>query len=280
VHSSQGLLGVSLPSITVSYDDHVIGVTKQLAEFPYRQDMNGGNPLGVGWTQSSVNNGARSSSNAAYIQPFLKRPNLTVLTGAHATRVLQTGSVKGVPVFRGVEFASSSTGQGVPLSGMQDEQLMLPTAPRIRLAARKEVVLSAGAFNTPQLLMLSGIGDPAELTAAGIKPIVDLPSVGKNMSDHVLLPNKFQVHVNDTFNTWEQPANLKPELAQWQKDHTGPISDTGFRQLGWLRVPPTDPLFQIHPDPSAGPTSPHYEFAFVVRTSLHRAPMCTTDAHG
>jgi choline dehydrogenase-like flavoprotein len=104
------LLGVALPTITVSYDNPVIAVTNELAEFPYREDMNAGNPIGVGWTQSSILHGARSNSNSAYIQPFLARPNLTVLTGAHATRILQTGTSSGVPVFRGVEFATSSTG--------------------------------------------------------------------------------------------------------------------------------------------------------------------------
>jgi choline dehydrogenase-like flavoprotein len=130
------------------------------------------------------------------------------------------------------------------------------------------VILAAGAFNTPQLLMLSGIGNPTELTAAGITPVVNLPSVGKNMTDHVLLPNKFQVHVNDTFNTWELPANLKPELAQWEKDHTGVVSDSGFRQIAWLRVPANDTIFKTNPDPSSGPTSAHFELIFVVSDAM------------
>jgi choline dehydrogenase-like flavoprotein len=152
-------------------------------------------------------------------------------------------------------------------------------APKQTVTARKEVIMAAGAFNTPQILMLSGIGNSTTLAAAGVKPLVDLPSVGQNMTDHVLLPNKFQVHVNDTFNTWELPANLPSELATWKSTHGGPISDTGFRQLGWLRVPANDTLFQLHPDPSAGPTSAHYEFAFVVRTSLRFALTRGTDAH-
>jgi choline dehydrogenase-like flavoprotein len=112
-HTTTGLLGVSLPSISVSYDDRVIAVTNQLAEFPYQQDHNAGTPLGVGWTQSSIAQGNRTNSYSAYLHPFLSRPNLTVLGGAHVTRVLQTGTQSGVPVFRGVEFATSSTGTTV-----------------------------------------------------------------------------------------------------------------------------------------------------------------------
>jgi choline dehydrogenase-like flavoprotein len=110
-HAKTGLLGVSLPSMSVSYDNHVIGVTKQLAEFPFQQDMNAGTPLGIGWTQSSIANGNRTNSYSAYVHPFLSRPNLAVLGGAHVTRVVQTGSVRGVPIFRGVEFATSASGQ-------------------------------------------------------------------------------------------------------------------------------------------------------------------------
>jgi choline dehydrogenase-like flavoprotein len=131
--------------------------------------------------------------------------------------------------------------------------------------------------------MLSGIGDSAALTAAGVAPVVNLPSVGQNMSDHVLLPNKFQVTVNDTFNTWEQPANLAPAMAQWEKTHDGPVSDSGFRQLAFLRVPSNNTLFKTQADPSAGPTSAHYEFAFVVSTMLRfksRSGADTDAQHG
>jgi choline dehydrogenase-like flavoprotein len=116
MHSTTGMLGVSLPSISVTYDRPVMAVTNELAEFPFQQDMNGGNPLGIGWTQSSIIGGQRANSASAFIQPFLKRPNLTILTGAHVTRVLQTAMVGGVPVFRGVEFAASASGERVRLN--------------------------------------------------------------------------------------------------------------------------------------------------------------------
>jgi choline dehydrogenase-like flavoprotein len=89
---------------------------------------------------------------------------------ARATKVLQNGTRGGLPLFNQVAFTSW-------------------TGRTYTATARQEVVLAAGVFNTPQLLMLSGIGASAELRALGIHTLVDLPSVGKNMSDHVRLAN-------------------------------------------------------------------------------------------
>jgi hypothetical protein len=125
-------------------------------------------------------------------------------------------------------------------------------------------VLAAGAFNTPQLLMLSGIGAKAELSKLNITTYVNLPSVGKNMTDHPLLANVFQINAGDSLQDQGNSTNLPGELAQWNKDHTGVMGDQGFRQLGWFRVPPTDSIFKTYRDPSAGPTSAHYELIFGV----------------
>jgi choline dehydrogenase-like flavoprotein len=112
VHSQNGLLGVSLPDIpVVSLDAPVLATTRELpGEFPYQPDVNAGNPIGVGWTQSSIANGTRSDSNSAYIQKILTRPNLTVLTNAQVTKLVKTGLQNGLPIFRSVEFASNSSG--------------------------------------------------------------------------------------------------------------------------------------------------------------------------
>jgi choline dehydrogenase-like flavoprotein len=135
-----------------------------------------------------------------------------------------------------------------------------------RLFARREVILAAGVFNTPQLLMLSGIGAPSALSRVGIQPVVSLPSVGQNMSDHVLLSNSWQIRsdINDTIQDYQDPSNFQGELAQWNQNRTGPLSETGDRQLAWLRLPKSDPIFQRYPDPAAGPTSAHFELIFAV----------------
>ncbi len=129
------------------------------AGYPHVHDYNAGSHEGFGRSQYSIRNGKRSSAAAAYLRPVLKRPNLTVHTGALTTRILiEATKATGVEYVRG--------GQTV------------------RAQAGAEVIVSAGAFNTPQILMLSGIGPAEHLSEMGIKPVADLP-VGKNLQDHV-----------------------------------------------------------------------------------------------
>jgi 4-pyridoxate dehydrogenase len=127
--------------------------------YPHVQDYNAGSHEGFGRSQYTIRNGRRSSAAAAYLRPALKRPNLTLHTGALTTHVLTQGTRA-----TGVEYVHR--GQ------------------TIRANADAEVILSAGTFNTPQILMLSGIGPADHLRELGIVPVVDLP-VGQNLQDHV-----------------------------------------------------------------------------------------------
>ncbi|MSP95117.1 MAG: dehydrogenase [Alphaproteobacteria bacterium] len=129
------------------------------AGYPHVEDYNAATHEGFGHSQYSIRNGRRSSASAAYLRPALKRKNLTVETGALTTRVTMQGTKA-----TGVEY----------LQGNETK----------RATAEKEVILSGGTFNTPQILMLSGIGPTAHLHEIGIKPLLDLP-VGKNLQDHV-----------------------------------------------------------------------------------------------
>ena len=117
-------------------------------------------------------------------------------------------------------------------------------------------------FNTPQLLMLSGIGDPAELTRLGISARVNLPSVGKNMSDHVLLGNPWLINSNETFDPYFAPDVLPQQIQEWNRTHQGPLSWTLASLMAWLRLLQSDTIIQTHGDPSPGPTSAHYQFIF------------------
>jgi choline dehydrogenase-like flavoprotein len=119
--------------------------------------------------------------------------------------------------------------------------------------------------------MLSGIGDPAELSEVGIQPIVNLPSVGKNMSDHAAVRNIFEINpnVSDMLQDYLNPAALDTELAQWSSNRTGPLADLGCRQVAWLRLPRTDPIFKTYKDPTPGLRSAHYELIFVVSSYLY-----------
>jgi len=130
------------------------------AGFPVTDDYNGRQQEGFGRGQYTIRGGYRSSAATAYLRPAKSRPNLDVVTGALATRVLMQGTRA-----TGVEYAQGIRGT-------------------VRVNADREVILSGGAFNTPPLLMLSGIGPADHLRATGIKPVVDLP-VGKNLQDHL-----------------------------------------------------------------------------------------------
>jgi 4-pyridoxate dehydrogenase len=129
------------------------------AGFPFTEDYNGAQAEGFGRSQYSIRDGRRASSAAAYLKPARHRGNLTVTTGALTTRVLLRGT-RAV----GVEYLRRGAAQ--------------------QAGAGREVILCGGAYNSPQLLMLSGIGPAAHLRKVGIAPVVDLP-VGRNLQDHL-----------------------------------------------------------------------------------------------
>ena len=129
------------------------------AGLPVTDDYNGKQQEGFGRGQYTIRDGYRSSAASAYLKPARARANLHVATRAHATRVLMQGTRA-----TGVEYSRSGR--------------------VVRVEAEREVILSGGAFNTPTLLMLSGIGPAAHLREIGIEPVVDLP-VGKNLQDHL-----------------------------------------------------------------------------------------------
>lgn len=133
----------------------------QSVGIPYRADFNGEGQEGVGLLQTTTKDGKRHSAAAAYLKPVMSRPNLTVITHAHASRILFEGK-KAV----GVEYLE----QGLPRQAR----------------ARREVILSGGAVNSPQLLMLSGIGPADHLNQLGIEVLSDLPGVGQNLQDHLI----------------------------------------------------------------------------------------------
>ncbi|KAF8212611.1 alcohol oxidase [Mycena galopus ATCC 62051] len=240
-HSTTGVNSVSLSGFPTPIDSRVIQTTSQLSGFPFNLDMNSGNPLGIGWGQATIANGARSSSATSYLAPqYMNRPNLYVLLDARVTRVLQTTP----GVVRTVEFVQDLNG------------------PKYTLTANKEVILSAGAIGTPNILMHSGIGDSTALTKLGITSVHNLPGVGQNLTDHSLLYLSFSVTGTNTFETAERNATLAAqEFAQWNATKTGPLVDNPLSQIGWLRLPSTT-FNKTFPDVSSGPLAPHYELIF------------------
>jgi choline dehydrogenase len=133
------------------------------AGLPFNQDFNGAEQEGVGFYQVTQKNGKRHSVATAYLKPVLQRQNLTVKTNAQVTKI----NFSGTQVF-GITYLHQ---------GSFDE---------IKVA--KEVILCGGTINSPQLLMLSGVGDAEQLKSLEIPVVVDLPGVGKNLQDHLALP--------------------------------------------------------------------------------------------
>ncbi|KAK7055880.1 mitochondrial choline dehydrogenase [Favolaschia claudopus] len=220
-HSATGMNSVSLPGFPHPFDSRVIATTKENSSaFPWNVDINSGRPLGVGLLQATIDGGQRSSAATSYLAPdIISRSNLHVLVNSRVTKLIQTGDENGKPVFRTVEITQNET-----------------MSPRTVVSAAKEVILAAGSIGTPQILLLSGIGDKNDLTALGIRTVLDNPSVGRNLTDHPLLINQW--------------------FAAWEKTQKGLLVNSILSHLIWSRLP--DHSFSI-PDPSAGPNSAHYE---------------------
>ena len=182
------------------------------------------------------------------------------------THVVQTGNSEGKPAFKTIEFTDSrAKGQLTSVIG----SFVILTASRRLITAEKEVILSAGVVGTPFILMHSGIGDSADLTRVGITPIVHLPSVGRNLSDHAVVGNMWPVNSTDALETLvRDPVVATNALNLWETNRTGPLVDIPFNQVGWLRVQNGTDVFSKLGDPSSGPKSAHFEMVIEVRRSL------------
>ncbi|KAF9062152.1 aryl-alcohol oxidase-like protein [Rhodocollybia butyracea] len=239
---------VSLPGYATELDPRVLETTSQLEGYPYNEDMNSGDQIGIGWVYSSIGGTIpkRSSSASAYLIPASDRYNLDVLIQTQVTKVFNTGLNGSQALFTGVQFSAG------------------PDQPVYNLTASKEVILSAGSIGTPQILMLSGIGDASDLAQVGVESTVNIPDVGKTLQDHPLLPNQFFVNSNNTWEAAKRNATLAEEqLALYNSTGTGPLVDTVCNHIGWLRIPDNSSIWETAPDPTfGGPTYAHYELVF------------------
>lgn len=242
-----GPLEMSLPGFPTTADQKVVATTQVNGSlFPYNIDLNSGNSVGIGLIQSTIGHGERSSSATAYLEPALNRPNLHLLIENTVTRLVSTKGSNGVPTFTGVEFAASAS------------------APRHTVTVKKEIILSAGSIGTPQILLLSGVGNKTDLASIGIPSVVDLPDVGQNLKDHPILSNYWQVTMNDTFDdVYRDTSVFNAKLAQWQSSRTGLFADSPTNALGFLRIPDDAAIWSQFEDPAAGPNSGHFELLFL-----------------
>jgi choline dehydrogenase len=162
-------------------------------------------PEGFSQTMVSETRGARHSTADGYLTPAKDRPNLTVRTGSHATRVLFDGTRA-----TGVEYVAEGEAR--------------------QASARAEVILSGGAINTPQLLMLSGVGDARRLAELGIPVVADSPEVGANLRDHLM-----SLFVLETGPGTLKTASGLPELAKYLARRRGMLTSNVGEAYGFVR---------------------------------------------
>ncbi len=178
------------------------------AGYPVNHDFNGADQEGIGPYQVTHKNGERFSAAKAYLTPNLGRRNLTVFTGAHTTRVLFEGKRA-----TGIEF-------------VRDGQLQ-------QIGANREVLMAAGALQTPQLLMLSGVGPVDELAKFGIGVVHELPGVGRNFHDHVDVVQVVDApRLVDTFGvSFGGIARITKAIGEWRHKRSGLLT-TNFAEAG------------------------------------------------
>jgi choline dehydrogenase-like flavoprotein len=191
---------------------------------PANDDFNGAQQEGAGLYQVTQRRGRRCSASVAFLHPVLPRPNLTVLTGHRATRLLL---------------------EGRRAAGVQAEN----RGGTVRIDARREVVLAAGVFGSPQLLMLSGIGPQDELERHGIGLVHALPGVGANLADHVDLALMYRSSDPTLMGvTLRTALRTIPGYFQWRCSGRGLLT-TNFAEAGaFFRTKPEleRPDVQLH----------------------------------
>ena len=185
----------------------------EAAGHPYNDDTNGAERAGFGPVDLTVGGGRRSSSASAYLRPARQRANLTVFTGALATRVL---------------FARD---RAVGIEYRHDGQL-------VQAQAEREVILSGGALNSPQLLMLSGVGDGDHLKAHGLETRVDLKGVGRNLQDHLAGAVRFACSVPISLYNYMSPVAGALALGRYVLFRTGPLASAGIEATAFAKSQP------------------------------------------
>ena len=190
------------------------------------KDFNSGNNAGAAYFRMNTRHGQRMSTERAYMQRALTRPNLKVISGAQVTRVLM----------------NKQRAHGV--SWVQDGQ-------HHSLPARHEVVLCAGAIQSPQLLQLSGIGPADLLKQHHIDPLIDLPGVGENLQDHLQVRPSFRCEGIETLNdVANSPWRSARDFLRYQLTRTGPLATGVYRAGAFLSLAndaqPDWPNVQIH----------------------------------
>ncbi|HTW26708.1 MAG TPA: GMC family oxidoreductase N-terminal domain-containing protein [Acetobacteraceae bacterium] len=206
-HGTGGPLGVSVPVNPLPISEAFLRAAQEYG-IPYNADFNGATQQGIGHYQVTVRDARRSSAASAYLKPARHRPNLTVKTGVMASRILvEHGRATGVEVIENGQVAV--------------------------LRAAREICVTAGAINSPRLLLLSGIGPADHLHALGIPVVQDLPGVGGNLQDHLDLYAIAECsgdYSYDNVAKWHRTALAGLQYILTKK---GPVASTLFETGGF-----------------------------------------------
>ena len=212
-HGRSGPMSVQDARYVHPLSKRFIEAAKQ-AGHPYNEDFNGATQIGVGHFQLTQRNGERCSAADAYLHPARQRSNLDVITGALVLKVLLNGT-------RATALSIFRCGQEKTLQ------------------VEREVILSAGTYGSPQLLMLSGIGPAAQLRTFNIATAVDLP-VGEDLQDHVLAPVTYRTSEPSLLR-----AGTAADVELYTRERKGPLSSNGIGAGAFLSTVPGETIPDI-----------------------------------
>jgi choline dehydrogenase len=208
-HGQEGPLSVTLSEQPSPFAEAFVEACSQIG-IPNNPDYNGEIQEGAHLLQFTIKNNKRHSTAAAFLKPALRRPNLTVKTNTMVKRIIiENGRATGVEA----QTAHSNSE---------------------RINCSREVILSAGAIQSPQILMLSGIGDPTELKRVGIDVLMALPGVGKNLQDHFWTGVSADATM-PTGNSLLKPWNMTKALIQYLLFKKGPLGNSPLEANAFIR---------------------------------------------
>ena len=183
------------------------------AGHPFNKDVNAGDPVGVAQMQGNYANGERHSASARYLKPILGRPNLTVITEALVKRVIFEGKRA-----TGIEYIRRGRTETININ--------------------REVILSGGVINSPQILQLSGVGNPEDIRSHGIPMVHELQGVGRNMRDHLAIPVKQRSTKPVSLLSGLKPLAMLRALGQYLLFNSGPTAVGGLEAWAHLKSGP------------------------------------------
>lgn len=208
-HGAEGPLRVSPNPKYGGLYSQMIATAERLG-YAHLDDMTDPRSEGFGMPDFTSRGGRRESSASAYLTPVLGRPNLHVVTGALVSAI------------------RIEKGRATAIEYIHKNQR--------RIASAAEIILSAGAFNSPQVLLLAGIGPAAELEALGIRPILDLTGVGKNLQDHPLVSTSWRASGPHCFDDALRLDRLALSFLRWVIDGSGPLGVHPLTVQGFVRL--------------------------------------------